>query len=121
MAQGYAVWKLRKTLRWSRLWPFLLGSAVAVAVGKVILVDTPATPMRMVIGAFLVLYGIYSLLRPTAHRVAARGAIVDASARVFNGIVHQNIWQADPDDVQPSPVAPTISNRPAAKPCRGEG
>jgi len=87
MVQGYAVWKLRKALRWDRLWPFLLGSAVGVAVGTVILVATPAKPMRMVIGAFLVLYCIYSLLRPTAHRVTAGGAIADAGASVLNGIV----------------------------------
>src|SRR5689334_8283129 len=46
MVQGYAVWKLRKALRWSRLWPFMLGSALGVAVGTAILVATPAKPMR---------------------------------------------------------------------------
>src|SRR2546422_4706230 len=28
VVQGYAVWKLRHGLSWSRLWPFLIGAAL---------------------------------------------------------------------------------------------
>src|SRR3954467_2008210 len=37
LVQGYAVWKLRRALRWSRLWPFLLGGAAGVPLGVAIL------------------------------------------------------------------------------------
>src|SRR6266487_6689206 len=33
VVQGISVWKLRRALRWSRLWPFLLGAAFGVPLG----------------------------------------------------------------------------------------
>src|ERR1700676_4110457 len=37
IVQGVAVWKLRNALQWGRLWPFLVGAAVGVPVGVMIL------------------------------------------------------------------------------------
>src|SRR5262249_4769554 len=37
VVQGISVWKLRHALRWSRLWPFLLGAAFGVPLGVAIL------------------------------------------------------------------------------------
>src|SRR5438046_7675102 len=37
VVQGISVWKLRHALRWSRLWPFLLGEAFGVPLGVAIL------------------------------------------------------------------------------------
>ena len=33
IVQGYAVWKLRGSLDWTKLWPFVLGAAIGVPVG----------------------------------------------------------------------------------------
>ena len=37
IVQGYAVWKLRRALDWTRLRPFVLGAALGVPVGVFIL------------------------------------------------------------------------------------
>ena len=37
IVQGVAVWKLRRALQWSRLWPFLLGGALGVPAGVAVL------------------------------------------------------------------------------------
>src|SRR5262245_25336736 len=37
VVQGVSVWKLRHALRWSWLWPFLLGGALGVPLGVAIL------------------------------------------------------------------------------------
>ena len=41
IVQGYSVWKLRGTLDWRRLWPFVAGAALGVPFGVGILGRTP--------------------------------------------------------------------------------
>src|ERR1700733_11502211 len=40
VVQGYSVWKLRRTLDWQRLWPFVAGAALGVPAG-----GAPLTPL----------------------------------------------------------------------------
>ena len=87
IVQGYAVWKLRYGLSWSRLWPFLLGSAVGVPVGVAILGTASPGHLRAGIGAFLMLYSIYGLMRPNLQPMTAGGAPADTGAGFLNGIV----------------------------------
>jgi len=65
IVQGYGAWKLRHALNWSRTWPFLLGGAPGVAIGALLLQWANPSHLRTGIGAFLVLYAIYGLARPT--------------------------------------------------------
>src|SRR5207245_11752013 len=37
LVQGISVWKLRHALRWSRLWPFLVGAACGLPLGVAVL------------------------------------------------------------------------------------
>jgi uncharacterized membrane protein YfcA len=64
IVQGYAVWKLRRALDWRKLWPFVLGAALGVPVGVSILSWANPTHLRVGVGAFLVVYSLYALLRP---------------------------------------------------------
>src|SRR5262249_13244412 len=45
VVQGISVWKLRHALRWSRLWPFLLGGAFGVPLGGWRFWDGPVLTM----------------------------------------------------------------------------
>ena len=51
LVQGYAVWKLRRNLDFSLLWPFLLGGGLGVPVGVSILGLARPEHMRAGIGA----------------------------------------------------------------------
>ncbi len=87
IVQGYAVWKLRAALDWKKLWPFVLGAALGVPVGVAVLTWANPAHVRAGIGAFLVLYSLYALLRPTLAPVKAGGAVADVGAGVLNGVL----------------------------------
>jgi uncharacterized membrane protein YfcA len=85
IVQGYAVWKLRHALSWSRLWPFLLGGMPGVGLGIFILGWTNPGHVRMAMGAVLVLYSVYGLARPTLKPVQA-GTLADLGVGFLNGV-----------------------------------
>lgn len=87
IVQGYAVWKLRRALDWRKLWPFLLGAALGVPVGVSILNWANPAYLRGGVGAFLVLYSLYALLRPTIAPLEAGGAAADAGVGFLNGVL----------------------------------
>ncbi len=86
VVQGVSVWKLRHALKWTRLWPFLIGAALGVPLGVAILDWANADHVRIAIGAILVLYSIYALARP-AMKVTAGGAPADAGVGFLNGVL----------------------------------
>ena len=87
IVQGYSVWKLRGALDWRKLWPFVVGAALGVPVGVGILTWANPAHVRMGVGAFLVLYSLYALLRPAIPKVEAGGATADASIGFLNGVL----------------------------------
>ena len=87
IVQGYMVWKLRHALDWRRLWPFIAGAAIGVPVGVAILGWANPAYVRAGIGAFLVLYSLYALLRPSLPPVTHGGAAADAAVGFANGVL----------------------------------
>ncbi|WOH69277.1 sulfite exporter TauE/SafE family protein [Bradyrhizobium sp. BWA-3-5] len=87
IVQGYSVWKLRSALDWRRLWPIMAGAALGVPVGVGILTWANPAHVRMGIGAFLLLYSLYALLRPAIPAVQAGGAAADAGIGFLNGVL----------------------------------
>jgi uncharacterized protein len=87
LVQGYSVWKLRGALDWRRLWPFVAGAALGVPVGVGILTWASPAHVRMGVGAFLMLYSLYALLRPAFPKVEAGGAAADAGIGFLNGVL----------------------------------
>ena len=87
VVQGISVWKLRHALRWSRLWPFLIGAAFGVPLGVAILGWAQRDLIRVLVGALLVVYGAYSLARPAMKPVKRGGAAADAGVGFLNGIL----------------------------------
>jgi uncharacterized protein len=61
IVQGYSVWKLRRSLSWGKLWPFLIGAAVGVPVGVTILTWANPAHVRAGIGIFLIIFSLYAL------------------------------------------------------------
>jgi uncharacterized membrane protein YfcA len=87
LVQGYSVWKLRGKLDWRRLWPFMAGAVLGVPVGVGVLTWANPVHVRMGVGAFLVLYSLYALLRPAILAVKAGGAAADAGVGFLNGVL----------------------------------
>jgi uncharacterized protein len=87
IVQSVAVWKLRHALQWTRLWPFLLGGALGVPIGVMALSWADPRMMRLSIGAVLILYSGYGLLRPAMQPFKRGGAAADATVGVLNGLL----------------------------------
>ena len=72
LVQGYGIWKLRHALSWRRVMPFIIGGAVGVPIGAVLLAYINPSHMRTVVGLLLVLYSAYGLARPVIKPVQAK-------------------------------------------------
>jgi uncharacterized protein len=119
IVQGIAVWKLRHALQWARLWPFLLGGAVGVPIGVMILAWVSPGTMQLAIAAVLTLYSLHALLRPAMPPFKYGGTVTDAGVGVLNGIlggatglagIIVTIWcglRGWPKDVQRTVFQPT--------------
>jgi uncharacterized membrane protein YfcA len=86
LVQGFGAWKLRHALSWSRLWPFLLGGAPGVAIGVFVLRWANPAHMRAGIGAFLVLYAAFNLMRPALKPVRSSRA-TDTAVGLASGVL----------------------------------
>jgi uncharacterized membrane protein YfcA len=64
LVQGYSTWRLRRTILPSRLWPFVVGSAVGIPAGIVVLEFASAVHLRTGVGLLLIAFSLYNLLRP---------------------------------------------------------
>src|SRR5690242_19080850 len=86
VVQGVSVWKLRRAVKWERLWPFLAGGAVGVPLGVAILGWASAEHLRFDVGTILVLYTVYAWTRP-AVKITAGGAPADLAVTFLNGVL----------------------------------
>jgi uncharacterized membrane protein YfcA len=84
--QGYGVWKLRRSIRWRALAPFLIGGAMGVPLGAMLLAQIEPAWLRAGVGLLLVVYGAYGLTQPAFKPVQATAAL-DGSVGFANGIL----------------------------------
>jgi uncharacterized membrane protein YfcA len=87
IVQGASVWKLRRAVKFGRIWPFVLGSAIGVPLGAELLRFAPAAQMRMAVGGLLVGFALYNWFRPDSTVAARAGAMADGTIGVVNGVV----------------------------------
>jgi uncharacterized membrane protein YfcA len=84
LIQGATLWKLRHAIQISRLAPFVVGGAIGVPLGAAVLNWTSPDRMRAFIGAALIVFSIYSLVRPTLPAVRG-GAMADSIVGLLSG------------------------------------
>ena len=87
LVQGYAVWKLRHLLDWHRLMPFIVGSAIGIPAGIMALRWASPAQFRIGVGALLILFSLYNLLRPKMPEMKQAGGGADAAIGVLNGVI----------------------------------
>jgi uncharacterized membrane protein YfcA len=86
IVQGLSVWKLRRSIKPARLLPFLAGAVIGVPMGVELLRWTSPATLRISVGVVLVLFSLYSLVRPQLAPVTA-GKAADGAIGVFNGVI----------------------------------
>jgi uncharacterized membrane protein YfcA len=87
IVQGISVWKLRRAIKWPRLLPFVIGGVIGVPLGAELLRWAAPGDLRIAVGAILVLFSLYSLLRPNLGSMAGVGAVADGAVGVVNGVI----------------------------------
>jgi uncharacterized membrane protein YfcA len=79
LTQGYGVWKLRHTLNWQMIAPFIIGGVIGVPIGTTLLTYLNPAYLRSGVGLLLVAYGTYGLaqpaLKPVPDKVSANAGI----------------------------------------------
>jgi uncharacterized membrane protein YfcA len=87
LTQSYAIWKLRHALSWRKVAPYIVGGAIGVPIGAMLLSHhlDPAD-LRFGFGVLLALYSIYGLARPAFKPVQA-GVPADIGIGVLNGAI----------------------------------
>ena len=84
--QGYGVWKLRRSLNWRSLAPFLIAGALGVPIGTMLLTYIDPAYMRIGVGVLLVFFSIYGLTQPKFTPVPA-GVPADGGIGFVNGVL----------------------------------
>jgi uncharacterized membrane protein YfcA len=87
LVQCYAVWKLRHSINVGRLTPLIIGSAVGVPFGILVLRWVPPPTVRSAIGLLLIVFSLYNLVRPALPSAKEAGRLTDAGAGLINGLV----------------------------------
>src|SRR5260370_38212094 len=87
LVQGYAVWKLRRNINVGRLAPLIIGSAIGVPLGILVLRWVPPGTLRTAIGLLLIVFSLYNLVRPALPSAKQASRLADAGAGFVNGLV----------------------------------
>jgi uncharacterized protein len=84
LIQGATLWKLRHAIQLPRLIPFVVGGAFGIPLGAAVVNWASPDQTRAFIGAALVLFSAYNLLRPKLPAVGG-GAIADGIVGILAG------------------------------------
>jgi hypothetical protein len=84
--QGYGVWKLRHSMSWRNVAPFIVGGTVGVPIGTLLLTYIDAAYMRSGVGLLLIVYGLYGLAKPSFKPFNV-GIGVDGAVGFLNGVL----------------------------------
>ena len=85
IVQGWAVWKLRHAIRPVRLAPFLIGAVIGVPLGAQLVRWASPDSLRLGIGVVLVVFSLYSLIRPRLPSAGEAGRFTDGMVGALNG------------------------------------
>lgn len=86
LTQGYGIAKLRHALNWPNIWPMTLGTAIGIPIGVILLTHINPSWLRFGVGVLLVVYAVYSLVRPPIGPMKI-GVPADIAIGVSNGLL----------------------------------
>jgi uncharacterized membrane protein YfcA len=86
LVQSYSIWKLRHALSWRKVTPFIVGGAIGVPIGALLLAYINPAHLRFGVGVLLVLYSLYGLAKPALKPIHA-GMSADIGIGFLNGLL----------------------------------
>jgi len=86
ITQGSGIWRVRHSVNWRTVAPFIIGGAIGVPAGTALLTSVDQGTLRLTIGVLLVLYSLYNLIRPTVEPVPG-SVTADFGVGVANGLI----------------------------------
>lgn len=94
--QTSLIWPMRHHIAFKRLWPFLAGAAFGIPLGVQVVTYADQDRLKIALGIFLVLFGLYALFAPRLPRVSG-GRFWDGVAGFIGGIMggiggYSGIW-----------------------------
>ncbi len=84
--QSYGVWKVRHSLKWRNVAPFIVAGTISIPIGTLLLTRLDPAYMRIGIGGLLLVYGAYGLAKPAFKPVQA-GLATDSVVGFANGLL----------------------------------
>jgi uncharacterized membrane protein YfcA len=87
LVQSYGAWKLRHSLNLHRLAPFIVGSALGIPAGIAALQFISPMHLRNGVGALLIAFSLYNLVRPRLPELKTVGRGADAGVGFLNGVL----------------------------------
>jgi uncharacterized protein len=87
LGQLITTFTMRRSFRPDLVWPFIVGGALGVPLGVLVLKYAEPGPLRRGFGIFLVAYAAYALLRPRMKPVLAGGRLADGGVGMVGGVM----------------------------------
>ncbi len=81
------IWQQREHIEIGRVWPFVVGGLAGVPIGVALLAHTDAGVLKIVLGIFLTVFGIYALIAPNLASITAGGRPADVGIGFIGGIL----------------------------------
>jgi len=86
VTQGSGIWRVRHAINWRAVAPFIIGGALGVPAGTALVTTVDQSTLRLTMGFLLVIYSLYSLIRPALKPVQG-GVPADFGVGVANGLI----------------------------------
>ena len=86
VTQGSGIWRVRHSLSWRKVAPFIVGGAIGVPIGTMVLTTLDPAKLRVGIGVLLIVFGLYGLMKPALKAVRS-GAGPDFGVGIANGLI----------------------------------
>ena len=86
VTQGSGIWRVRRAINWRTVSPFIVGGSLGVPAGTALLTTVDRHTLRLSMGVLLVIFSLYSLVRPTLKPVQG-GVPRDFGVGIANGLI----------------------------------
>jgi uncharacterized membrane protein YfcA len=86
VTQGAGIWRVRHAINWRAVAPYIIGGAIGIPLGIALVTTVDPTTIRFGIGVLLLVYSLYSLIKP-AFKPSKANLPADLGVGVINGLI----------------------------------